>query len=121
MNMTTIKKKISIEKGLLVVTLSLISKMTYFLCYVIKNNYTFSTLGSLVIIWLPYVIVSFYKVAIGENKTDPLVDTILGMMAKLSLVWNALLYICINKKIRKKLVKCVTCQENKKSIILFHI
>ena len=106
MNMTSLKNKISIERGLALVTLILVGKLKKLIWNINTIVYIFYLpLGCFMISWLPYATVSFYRILFNDAEVSPLWGTLPALFAKSSLLWNTLLYLLINGQIKKKCLK----------------
>lgn len=59
------------------------------------------------IVWVPYVVVSFVKAANG--KVNPLVSHITVLVAKSCVIYNVLIYAILNRKLKAAILDAVSC------------
>ncbi|CAF0986840.1 unnamed protein product [Brachionus calyciflorus] len=54
--------------------------------------------------WTPYAMVSMYSAFINDKGVTPLVGTLPAVIAKSSTLWTSLIYVFLNRNIRKRMV-----------------
>lgn len=59
------------------------------------------------IVWVPYVVVSFVKAANG--KVNPLLSHITVLVAKSCVIYNVLIYAVLNRKLRASILDVICC------------
>lgn len=101
MNMVSLKRKIAVESGLFFLTISLISNENFKICFFFIKLLNWFSKVCLTITWLPYAIFSFYKLIYHNTGIDPFWGAIPAMFAKSSLLWNAILFMIMNKRLKK--------------------
>ena len=61
--------------------------------------------GIFMLSWIPYAIASMYIAFFDNYGIPPLVDAILAIFAKSSMLWSSLFYLTTNKIIKSKISK----------------
>ncbi|XP_022809903.1 melanopsin-like [Stylophora pistillata] len=67
------------------------------------------------IVWVPYVVVSFIKASNGY--IDPLVSHITVLVAKSCVIYNVLIYVMLNRKLKAVILDAVCCGRQSFSLI----
>lgn len=108
--MKSLRRRFSTERDLIIVTASLVCNI-YLQIIVLfnlkKNILYYFILGCFLITWLPFTIVSFFKVIIDEELISPLTSTLSAIFAKSYPLCSSLFYVMVNPKIRQKLRRFV--------------
>lgn len=65
--------------------------------------FQFTIKACYLVTWTPYAIVSMYRMLVDSNGVKPIYGTLPALFAKTSLIWTSLLYILLNKQIKRRL------------------
>lgn len=62
-----------------------------------------------VIVWLPYVVVSLIKAFTGNSVVSPLSSHITILITKSCVVYNVLIYVFLNRKLKSSIISLICC------------
>ncbi|KAK3083389.1 hypothetical protein FSP39_021382 [Pinctada imbricata] len=65
--------------------------------------------GTFLVSWTPYAILSLYVVATGDGDINPVLGTVPAVIAKMSTVWNPIIYISLNKSFKEAWIATFPC------------
>ena len=61
------------------------------------------------IVWLPYVVVSLIKASSGKELISPLTSHVTVLVAKSCVIYNVLIYVILNRKLKAAFIDLVCC------------